>query len=56
MPEAAEILRKYYGYNKFKPGQEEIIASILGKMIPSHNADRAGNPSVTRFRRFCCLV
>lgn len=31
MPEAAEILRKYYGYNKFKPGQEEIIASILGK-------------------------
>lgn len=31
MPEAAEVLKKYYGYDRFKPGQEEIIESILKK-------------------------
>jgi ATP-dependent DNA helicase RecQ len=31
MPEAAEVLKKYYGYDRFKPGQEEIIERILKK-------------------------
>ena len=31
MPEAVKVLKKYYGYDRFKPGQEEIIKSVLGK-------------------------
>ena len=30
MSEIHEILKKYYGYDSFRPGQEEIINHILG--------------------------
>lgn len=30
MPAPAELLKKYWGYNRFLPLQEEIIASVLG--------------------------
>lgn len=30
LTKAREILKKYYGYDEFRPGQEKIIASLLG--------------------------
>ena len=30
LTKAKEILKKYYGYDEFRPGQEKIIASLLG--------------------------
>ncbi|MDE5886519.1 MAG: DNA helicase RecQ [Muribaculaceae bacterium] len=30
MPSPIEILRKFYGYSSFRPGQEEIINNVIG--------------------------
>ena len=33
LEEALKILKQYFGYSDFKPGQKEVVLSILNKKI-----------------------
>ena len=44
-----EILRKYYGYPSFRPGQGEVVSAILeGRDALAIMPTGAGNLSATR--------
>ena len=54
--DAKQILKKYFGYDTFKPGQEEIIDAVWsGKdvlaIMPAVRAETASRHSV-----FCCFL
>ena len=43
MPTASDILKQYFGYDRFRPGQGELVDAIL-----------SGRDTAIRCPRCCC--
>ena len=49
------ILKKVFGYDSFRPGQEEIVSRLLaGQDVLAVMPTGAGNPFAIRCRRCFC--
>ena len=55
MPTAHDLLKQYFGYDSFRPGQDRLVQSILScrDTLASCRPAQA-NPSVIRYPRCCC--
>lgn len=54
---AQDILKQYFGYDSFRPGQDELVRAILsGRDTLGIMPTGAGNPSVTKCLLCCSPV
>lgn len=50
-----EVLKKYFGYDSFREGQEMLVDALLnGQDVLGIMRPEQENRCVIRFRRFCC--
>ena len=52
-----EVLKKYFGYDSFREGQEMLVDALLNGPAGIRSAlcrPEQENRCVIRFRRFCC--
>ena len=55
MPTAQEILKQYFGYDSFRPGQDELVQAILsGRDTLGIMRPAPASPSAIRSRRSRC--
>lgn len=56
MPTAQEILKQYFGYDSFRPGQDELVQAILSGAATRSASCRPApaSPSAIRSRRSRC--
>ena len=49
-----EVLKKYFGYDSFREGQEMLVDALLNGTCSASCRPEQENRCVIRFRRFCC--